>query len=336
MSPRIYIEPSGHEIQSLGKESILESGLRDGLALDYGCSNGNCGFCKARLVSGELETTHHSDFWLNEQERAQGWFLMCANRPVSDIVIEAPEAYGATDILHQEITARVKKIEHITDQVIVLYLRTPRAQRLRFLAGQSVILGGGGVPQSPLPIASCPCDDRNIHFHIPYIPYDEFSEYVFSGGLNFPNRLTIRGPEGEFILDPDKRRPLIFIAWHTGFGPVKSMIEHAVSLEWEEEIYLYRISPVPGQHYMDNLCRAWTDAIDNIQYRPISTRYTLMSPPEDADSVLAGIADRHDRLGAFDIFVSGPNNLVSSSRSMAARMGLRQEQVATSLVDFGI
>jgi len=53
-----------------------------------------------------------------------------------------------------------------------LHLQTPRSNRLRFLAGQRVTLGlSAGVVSSDdlhaeLPVASCPCDDRNLIFHV--------------------------------------------------------------------------------------------------------------------------------------------------------------------------
>ncbi|MDH3901300.1 MAG: 2Fe-2S iron-sulfur cluster-binding protein, partial [Gammaproteobacteria bacterium] len=55
MAAQIRILPSGHEFLIEGSDSILEAGLRSGLALAYGCNNGNCGKCKAKLVSGQIK-----------------------------------------------------------------------------------------------------------------------------------------------------------------------------------------------------------------------------------------------------------------------------------------
>jgi ferredoxin len=57
MAAQVRILPSGHEFFIEGSDSILEAGLRSGLALDYGCSSGNCGHCKAKVVSGQDEKT---------------------------------------------------------------------------------------------------------------------------------------------------------------------------------------------------------------------------------------------------------------------------------------
>ena len=116
------------------------------------------------------------------------------------------------------------------DDVALLHLKTPRTNRLRFLAGQHVQLGGNHMPTGTQPIASCPCDDMNLHFQIPAVPGDDFSDYIFSR-LKKNALVEIDGPGGDFILDENSLRAPVFIAWHTGFGPIRSLIEHAMALE---------------------------------------------------------------------------------------------------------
>ena len=52
MSAHVVLHPSRHEFFVDGADTVLDAALRSGLALNYGCSNGNCGLCKARIVSG--------------------------------------------------------------------------------------------------------------------------------------------------------------------------------------------------------------------------------------------------------------------------------------------
>ena len=92
MTAQATVLPSGHEFFVEGAESILEAVLRGGLALDYGCSNGNCGLCKMRVVSGETRKIRHHDYSLSEAEKGIGYILGCSNTAVSDVVLEADEA----------------------------------------------------------------------------------------------------------------------------------------------------------------------------------------------------------------------------------------------------
>ncbi|MGE5155569.1 MAG: 2Fe-2S iron-sulfur cluster-binding protein, partial [Bdellovibrio bacteriovorus] len=54
MAATVKLIPSGHEFFVEGQESILDASVRAGLKLSYGCSSGNCGTCKARVLSGEV------------------------------------------------------------------------------------------------------------------------------------------------------------------------------------------------------------------------------------------------------------------------------------------
>ncbi len=48
----VKVLPSGHEFLVEGRDSILDAALYSGCNLAYGCSDGSCGLCKARIVSG--------------------------------------------------------------------------------------------------------------------------------------------------------------------------------------------------------------------------------------------------------------------------------------------
>ena len=124
MAAQVRILPSGHEFLIEGSDSILEAGLRGGLALNYGCSNGNCGLCKARVCSGQVKKIQPHDYVLSEAEKSLGYILTCSNTAVTDVVLEADEAFGSQDIPPQEIEIRVKKIEQPDDRVIMLHAKT--------------------------------------------------------------------------------------------------------------------------------------------------------------------------------------------------------------------
>ena len=144
MSAHVQVKPSGREFFVDGNDSLLEAALRAGLSLDYGCSIGSCGKCKARILSGQVQRTRHSDYALTAAEKSAGVVLMCCNTALTDLVMEAREAHGAADMPLQTIDARVKSVSPLGDDVRLLHLQTPRSNRLRFLAGQSVVARAAG------------------------------------------------------------------------------------------------------------------------------------------------------------------------------------------------
>ena len=269
MPINIKILPSGRNFPSKGNSSLLEAGLHAGLALGYGCSNGNCGECLAKIISGEVRKVRHHDYFISEEKRLTNHVLMCCHSAVTDVVLEASEARNSTEIPQQRITARVRNIEYVNNNVALLHLKTPRSNRLRFLAGQHVQLGGENMPTAKQAISSCPCDDMNLHFQIPRLVNDAFSDHVFNQ-LNKGDRVNIEGPMGDFVLNENSTHPMVFIAWHTGFAPIRSLIEHAMSLELTQNMFLVWVAPGMDDCYQDNLCRSWQDAFDNFHYLPVA------------------------------------------------------------------
>ena len=324
MTAHVTIKPSGHEFFVEGNDSLLEAALRAGLSLDYGCSAGSCGKCKARILSGQVQRTRHSDYALTAAEKNAGVVLMCCNTAVVDVTIEAHEAHCAADIPPQCVDARVKSITPITTDMRVLHLQTPRSNRLRFLAGQSVSLALPGGVCASLPVASCPCDDRNLQFHVGRREGDAFADRVFQGQAGM-DTMRVEGPRGTFVLDEDSNRPLVFIAGEAGFAPIKSLIEHAMALDAAETLHLYWIAATADGHYLDNLCRSWGDALDNFRYTPL----TLNSAWSDdaVDGVLRQVLVHHPRLEEHDVYVAGPGALTRTAEWLLLDHGLPQTQL---------
>jgi CDP-4-dehydro-6-deoxyglucose reductase len=294
MSAHVTIQPSGHEFFVEGNDTLLEAALRNGVSLNYGCSNGNCGECKARVVSGEVKKVHAHDYVLKQADKEAGVILLCAYAPVNDVVIEANVA-GARDIPVQRLAAKVKAVEVFNPHMAALHILAPRSQRLRYLGGQRIDLSISGA-RGRYAVASCPCEDRHIEVQVPRRPGDAFADALFTS-LKAGDTVEVEGPYGEFVLDEDSPRPVIFLAFGAGFAPIKSLIQHAMSLELAESMDLHWLADAAG-HYQDNLCRAWADALDNFSYVP-------HPPPDDLDAVLKRIVVDYPDLHRFDVYAAG-------------------------------
>jgi ferredoxin len=87
----VVVQPAGTRAIVRGDETVLEGLLRAGVEYSYGCKHGLCGACKARLRSGTVETGQVSEFALLEDEKEEGFVLLCCARPTSDLEIEGPD-----------------------------------------------------------------------------------------------------------------------------------------------------------------------------------------------------------------------------------------------------
>ncbi len=83
LAANVKLIPSGHDFFVEGTESILDASVRAGLKLAYGCSSGNCGTCKARVVSGEVTKTREHDYILSAHEQQMGYVLTCSTTAVT-------------------------------------------------------------------------------------------------------------------------------------------------------------------------------------------------------------------------------------------------------------
>ncbi|MBS0306759.1 MAG: 2Fe-2S iron-sulfur cluster binding domain-containing protein [Proteobacteria bacterium] len=319
VAAQVTLRPSGHQFTVEGRDTLLAAGIRAGLNLNYGCGNGSCGMCKVRVISGQVARTMHTDYALSDNEKAQGYVLACAHTAASsELTLETLEAGSPEDIPLQTIATSVRAVRALAPDTLLLHLQTPRSQRLRFLAGQSVRLAfGGDAPARALhPIASCPCDDRNLHFFVPRRAGDAFAARLFGGSVKPGETVTVHGPLGRFVL-AEGTQPLVFAACDTGFAPVKSLIEHALSLDDAPSLALYWLATRSDGHFLANQCRAWSEALDPFEY-------TLLGH----DDAAAGAAQMAAAMRAdlFDIdcafYVAGPAAFVRTLRAELAAAGV--------------
>jgi CDP-4-dehydro-6-deoxyglucose reductase len=331
ISAQVTVRPSGRQFLVEGNDSILQAGLKAGLRFSYGCGTGTCGLCKARVVSGEVRRMQHSDYALSELEKQQGYALLCTHTAVSDVVVETLEARGPADIPEQTLMTTVRAVGDLGPNVRLLHLQTPRTNRLRFLAGQSVTLGvatAHGDLSQALPLASCPCDERNLHFHVARDPQAPLGSLLFGDGLRSGQTVSVCGPFGDFVLDAQSERPLLLVACETGFGPVKSLIEHAIASEQAEAFALYWLAREPDGHYLANQCRAWAAAFDQFSYSPLVDT----DPGAGAIKVLDAIRGSGTGVAQCDVFVAGPASFVEPAVQGLLAAGAQPELTRSLIV----
>ncbi len=288
IAAQVKVIPSGHEFFVEGKDSILEAALRAGLAVNYGCESGNCGACKARIVSGEVQAIRDYDYVFTELEKQMNYQLLCSCTAITDLTIEAAEAHNPEDIPLQQIDTKVKKIEQLNEDLFLLRLQTPRTNTLRFLAGQYVTLQFENQTQIEAFIASCPCDGRNLEFHL---------SSELRDNLDTNQIVKLEGPRGDFVLQEDSKRPALFITDDQGFPPIKSLIEHVIASDNDTINHLYWITET--EHYQHNLCRSWVDALDDFKYTRTETINKIVTDYPD--------------LTEFEVYIAGSENLISAA-----------------------
>ena len=328
MAASVKVIPSGRDFLVEGNESILEASVRAGLHLAYGCASGNCGSCKARVISGEVRKIREHDYPLSGREKEMGYVLTCANTAVTDLVLEAAEALSVDDLPRQEIRATLRARELLSPDLMSLHLQTPRTQSLRFMAGQRALLRLEDRSTAELPIASCPCDARNLHFLVRRRPGSPFAAALFGDQVRPGDLILIEGPLGRFVLDETTPAPAVFVAFGAGIAPMRSLIEHGLSLDSIEAFHLYwqasgddaLLGQEPGRW-----CRALQDALDNF-------RLTLL-PDAGLPEVRERLLTDHPKPASRRFYLAGPAGSIEPLAAALRERGVPEQRLSLEVLD---
>nr|WP_246221644.1 2Fe-2S iron-sulfur cluster-binding protein [Marichromatium bheemlicum] len=318
LAARVRLIPSGHSFLVEGEESLLEAAVRAGIHLEHGCASGNCGGCKARLVSGETRQIRAHDYPIGARERRLGYLLTCAHTALTDLTLEVGEARSGAELPLQRIRANVRRIERLGPTLLMLQIQTPRNQVLRFVAGQRARLGRPDEPLSELPIASCPCDGRNLRFLV-RAGDDPLACALFAGRLAPGQRLELEGPHGDFGLTTTATETAIFIACGDGIAPIRSLIEQAIAIDEIDRYRLYWETGTPEGHYLAHWARALGDALDDFTY-------TLLGATP-ATRLGAQILHAHRPREDQHYYLAGPRHQITALRQALIAGGLSPAQL---------
>lgn len=82
----VELTKSGVTIDCAADQFVLNATRDAGLRLPFACSQGLCGTCKSRLISGKVDMKHNGG--IRPREIEQGMFLPCCSKPLSNLVVE--------------------------------------------------------------------------------------------------------------------------------------------------------------------------------------------------------------------------------------------------------
>jgi CDP-4-dehydro-6-deoxyglucose reductase len=318
VSYQVTLKASGKQFTVQPDETLLEAALQQGITLPYGCKNGACGSCKGKILEGQIAHGQHSASALSPTDEASGGTLFCCAYPKSDLLIEAREVQGASDIAIRKVPCRVNSISKPSADVAILKLQLPAAERFQFLAGQYIEFLLKDGQRRAYSIANPPDQDGPLELHLRHLPGGLFTDFVFGTkdiALKEKDILRFEGPLGSFFLREDSRKPIIFVAAGTGFAPIKSIIEQMQLKKIQRPTHLYWGGRRPGDLYLDTLCRAWEKDIAGFTYTPVISD----ALPEDQWIGRTGfvhqavIADHPDMTG-LQVYACGAPVMVNAAR----------------------
>ena len=317
MSFQVSVLPSNRSFTVTEDEPILTAGIRQGVAMPYGCKDGACGSCKCKMLEGKVIHGQHQQKALSEEEEAKGYILTCCAKPQSDIVLESRQVTSADAFPIKRMPSRVISLEKKSHDVIALKLQLPASDTLQYKAGQYIefILRDGA--RRSYSMATAPhiaAESKTLELHIRHMSGGKFTDHVF-GEMKEKEIQRIEGPFGSFYLREDSAKPMILLASGTGFAPIKAIIQHMQHQGIKRPVVLYWGGRRPADLYMHDWVLTHVAAMPNLSYVPVVSN----ALPEDAwagrtgfvhQAVMADFAD----LSAHQVYACGAPIVVDSAQ----------------------
>jgi NAD(P)H-flavin reductase/ferredoxin len=318
----IEVHPGPRRITAMPGETILEAGLRAGLALPYECRNGGCQVCVCNVLQGEVDHGMYQPEALTDAMRASGKTLMCCATALNEVAIEVEvesiDPGGVAPVMQRE--ARIESMRPLSEDVMQLMLSLPGGERMDFGAGQYInILLEGGQARA-YSFANAPHDNALIELHVKLFPGGLFSPRVFTS-LKVGDTLSIEGPFGRFTLRPGDR-PILLVATSTGFAPIKSIVEDAFHRGVRRPMRLYWGVRRIADLYMREECERWQREHDNFTFIPVLSREPAPEWTGRKGHVDTAILADFPDLRGHEVYICGSVQLVSNAVPAFLAQGL--------------
>ncbi|HSH56540.1 MAG TPA: NAD(P)H-flavin reductase [Halomonas sp.] len=228
------------------------------------------------------------------------------------------------------LTCPVTEVEDLNQDVFRVRL-DGRAEAAAHDPGQYLELKLGEEVWVPFSIANAWRGDGEIELHIQHWP-ERNNSVRLRELVKVANRLTLRLPGGDCVLDPDSRRPLLLIAAGTGFAQMKALVEGALAADPEREIALWWAAREERDLYLESLPREWAEAHRHFHFHPV----TEVAPalPWSGERVVGhhgridqALASGLEDVSEQDVYLSGSPGMVYACVDVLASLGLSPSRV---------
>ena len=327
---KIRLHPSGREVECLGGDTVLAALEKAGYALPNNCRAGACGECKVKVLSGHFDQGMVLDMALSQEERKQGFGLMCMAKPLSEeLVIEwgtddaKPKLFPPREDQRYVVTDRIQR----TPRIVEIHFR-PVGPVMRYWPGQYVTIGDerSGAPPRCYSIANAPRPDGEIMVQVTRMDDGITSKWMHEQ-VNIGELVKISGPYGTFIGDPSVETPVLCIAAGSGLAPILSLAEAALRRGYRKPVTLLFSARIADDLYDFGLMKYWETKHRNFTYKPTLTR-------EQRDGMLQGripdvLSSQFPDLSKHSLFIAGSPEFVANCVAAAKKLGARDELIHT-------
>ncbi|MFE8071200.1 2Fe-2S iron-sulfur cluster-binding protein [Marinobacteraceae bacterium S3BR75-40.1] len=245
-------------------EDLLAAARRQGIAIRWGCRNGVCEICQARLCQGEVLNLR-----TRERQQAGDFILLCRAEAHSDLAVQIEDVMAAGEIRPQLVHCSIESIESLNHDVYRVRLKTPPGQPVAFHAGQYLAIERPGTDPAWFSIASAPEGPQSRHLELHIQAAEEWNTALeIMEFLRREKRVPVRLPFGKACLAAVPEEPLVLVAAGTGFAQMKSLVDYLHAYHAEIPVFLYWGVRKHEDMYLRSLPDRWAEDWPNFHFRP--------------------------------------------------------------------
>jgi CDP-4-dehydro-6-deoxyglucose reductase len=310
---KVTLQPSGVVLQVKPGESILAAALRLGYSCPKSCRNGNCHVCEALLLDGRVRQ--------EGIELSHGTFFTCIAVPLQDCVLQWNGVLAPGELPVRSLSCQVLACEAVGGDVWRVRLLAPAGKKVRYHAGQYLLIERQDGGKSALSLASAPQSGRELELHI---LGRENSALDLLQQLRERGLARVQLPFGDTHLAELPDGPLLLIAAGTGMAQMHSLIEDCRARGFAHSIHLYWGARRPEDFYAVRNWEAWRDQANITLHQVVSD----VSDWQGRSGLLhQAICEDFSDLRSLHVYASGSPLMVYTTLDALVEAGMNAAQM---------
>jgi CDP-4-dehydro-6-deoxyglucose reductase, E3 len=334
-SRRVLLEGVNRVIDTVPGETLLQTLERLGYGMRRSCRNGVCEICEVSLLQGELQQRYPNRYLQAPRTGAASagtMALACTSVPLSDVSVKIKGLKLPGEVSVKKLNCDITSVEVLNRDVYLVRLRLPAtaSMALEFRAGQYLDICMPSGKKASFSIASAPELERALELHIRLLPDSEMSCAVLAH-LQQEKTVEIEAPKGVCCLDAgdlqvDDR--LVFAAASTGFSQIKSMVEHLLARQVQNQIRIYWGARDATDLYQLALPEQWAREYPNVHFVPVVSEPELSPDWVGRTGLLPqAMLEDMDHFADTQVYASGSPAMVYALLDACEEHGMRADQL---------
>ena len=318
------------EIETTGGQSLLSALGGEKIFIPSACGGrGSCGLCKLQVHSGAPQILPTEEPHLTDDEIKENVRLSCQLKVREDMEIEIPEELFSI----QEFQARVTDIEDLTADIKRLELTLLDPETISFTPGKYIQLQAPAYGKNSDPVyrayslASDPRKQDRVEIIVRLVPDGICTTWVFEI-LEQNDNVIFNGPYGDFQLNYDSDREMIFIAGGSGMAPFCSILDDMKHRQIDRRTnYFFGAKTEGDLFYLDRM-KEYEKELANFHFVPALSE---PAPEDNWDGETGLITDvvgsHYDDCSDKEAYLCGSPGMIDACIKVLTDRGLQEDRI---------